>query len=227
MTTAPERSLTQDEQIDALSRYNFGWSDTDTAGADAKRGLSEAVVRDISAKKSEPEWMLEHRLKALSIFGKKPMPNWGFGPVRHRLRQHQVLRALDREAGGDLGRPARRHQEHLRQARHPRGREAAPGVRRGRAVRVRGRLPQDPRGPRGAGRHLPRHRHRAARAPGDVQGVLRLGDPGPATTSSPRSTPRCGRVARSSTCRRACTSRSRCRPTSGSTPRTWASSSAR
>jgi len=77
MTTAPERSLTQDEQIDALSRYNFGWADTDTAGADAKRGLSEAVVRDISEKKSEPDWMLASRLKALSIFGKKPMPNWG------------------------------------------------------------------------------------------------------------------------------------------------------
>jgi Fe-S cluster assembly protein SufB len=77
MTTAPERNLTQDEQIDALSRYNFGWADTDTAGAGAKRGLSEAVVRDISEKKSEPEWMLASRLKALSIFGKKPMPNWG------------------------------------------------------------------------------------------------------------------------------------------------------
>jgi Fe-S cluster assembly protein SufB len=77
MTTAPERTLTQDEQIDALSRYNFGWADSDTAGATAKRGLSEDVVRDISAKKSEPAWMLERRLKALSIFGKKPMPNWG------------------------------------------------------------------------------------------------------------------------------------------------------
>ena len=50
-------------------------------------------------------------------------------------------------------------------------------VRRGRAVRVRGRLSQDPRGPRGAGRHLPRHRHRPAGAPGAVPGVLRLGDP--------------------------------------------------
>ena len=47
-----------------------------------------------------------------------------------------------------------------------------------RPVRVRGRLPQDPRGPRGAGRHLPRHRHRAERAPGDLPGVLRHGDPG-------------------------------------------------
>ena len=38
---------------------------------------------------------------------------------------------------------------------------------------------------------------------------------------------RCGRAARSCTCRRACTSRCRCRPTSGSTPSRWASSSGR
>ena len=42
----------------------------------------------------------------------------------------------------------------------------------------RGRLPQDPRGPGGEGRHLPGHRHRAAGAPGAVPGVLRHGDPG-------------------------------------------------
>jgi len=72
MTTTPQR-----ESIDALSSYKFGWSDSDVAGASAKRGLSEEVVRDISAKKSEPEWMLNTRLKALRLFGKKPMPTWG------------------------------------------------------------------------------------------------------------------------------------------------------
>jgi Fe-S cluster assembly protein SufB len=77
MTTTPERALTQDEQIAALGRYGFGWADPDVAGASAQRGLSEAVVRDISAKKNEPEWMLQRRLRALSIFDKKPMPNWG------------------------------------------------------------------------------------------------------------------------------------------------------
>ncbi|CAA9346528.1 MAG: Iron-sulfur cluster assembly protein SufB, partial [uncultured Nocardioidaceae bacterium] len=95
-----------------------------------------------------------------------------------RLRQHQVLRALHREAGHHLGRPARRHQEHLRQAGHPRGGEAAAGLRCRRPVRVRGRLPQDPRGPRGAGRPLPRHRHRAEGAPGALPGVLRHRHPG-------------------------------------------------
>jgi len=41
------------------------------------QGLSEAVVRDISARKQEPAWMTEFRLKALSIFEQKTMPTWG------------------------------------------------------------------------------------------------------------------------------------------------------
>src|SRR5690606_9870923 len=57
--------------------YEFGWHDADAAGASAKRGLSEAVVRDISALKSEPESMLKMRLKGYQLFGRKPMPTWG------------------------------------------------------------------------------------------------------------------------------------------------------
>jgi Fe-S cluster assembly protein SufB len=64
-------------ELDTLGVYEFGWHDADAAGASARRGLSEAVVRDISALKSEPEWMLASRLKALSLFGRKPMPTWG------------------------------------------------------------------------------------------------------------------------------------------------------
>jgi len=64
-------------ELDQLGRYKFGWADSDVAGASARRGLNEDVVRDISAKKNEPEWMLERRLKALAIFDKKPMPLWG------------------------------------------------------------------------------------------------------------------------------------------------------
>ncbi len=68
---------TSHPELDGLGRYKFGWSDSDAAGSVAKRGLSEEVVRDISAKKSEPEWMLKLRLKGLSLFRKKPMPTWG------------------------------------------------------------------------------------------------------------------------------------------------------
>src|SRR4051812_35424173 len=77
MTTTPEVQLTQEETIATLGNYGYGWADSDVAGASAQRGLSDAVVRDISSKKSEPEWMLDVRLKALRTFDKKPMPNWG------------------------------------------------------------------------------------------------------------------------------------------------------
>ncbi len=72
-TTADEQAAT----IAELSTYEYGWRDTDSAGQSARRGLNEDVVRDISAKKGEPEWMLDLRLKGLRLFDKKPMPAWG------------------------------------------------------------------------------------------------------------------------------------------------------
>ncbi|MGZ5374552.1 MAG: Fe-S cluster assembly protein SufB, partial [Aeromicrobium sp.] len=80
MTTTsqePNKIEQANPELKDLGRYDFGWSDTDTSGANAKRGLSEEVVRNISALKDEPEWMLELRLKGLKLFGRKPMPNWG------------------------------------------------------------------------------------------------------------------------------------------------------
>jgi len=77
MSTPTETPMTQDETIASLGNYDYGWRDSDAAGASAKRGLSEEVVRNISALKNESEWMLNFRLKALSLFDKKPMPHWG------------------------------------------------------------------------------------------------------------------------------------------------------
>jgi Fe-S cluster assembly protein SufB len=65
------------DQLEGLGQYKFGWSDADTYAADVQRGLNEAVVRDISARKNEPEWMLDLRLKGLKLFDRKPMPTWG------------------------------------------------------------------------------------------------------------------------------------------------------
>ncbi len=63
--------------LKGLGTYEYGWSDKNDAGANAKRGLTAEVVSDISAKKNEPKWMLDLRLKGLELFDKKPMPNWG------------------------------------------------------------------------------------------------------------------------------------------------------
>ncbi len=79
MTTSAETSQprSDDEIIASIGAYGYGWHDSDEAGQKARRGLNEDVVRNISELKSESEWMLKTRLKALKLFEKKPMPHWG------------------------------------------------------------------------------------------------------------------------------------------------------
>ena len=69
--------LDNNPEIKGLGNYEYGWSDSDDAGASAKRGVDQAVVEDISGKKSEPEWMLKLRKKGLKYFERKPTPTWG------------------------------------------------------------------------------------------------------------------------------------------------------
>ncbi len=69
--------MTQDEILESIGNYEYGWHDEDIHGANAERGLSEAVVRNISKLKDESEWMLNQRLRALRLFDRKPMPTWG------------------------------------------------------------------------------------------------------------------------------------------------------
>src|SRR5699024_10299791 len=57
--------------------YKYGFHDKDVSVFRTERGLTKAVVEEISRRKEEPEWMLEERLKALEIFYSKPMPQWG------------------------------------------------------------------------------------------------------------------------------------------------------
>ncbi len=63
----------------ARQDYKYGFV-TDVEEEVAPRGLNEDIVRFISAKKNEPEWMLEWRLKAynyfLSLLDKEQIPSW-------------------------------------------------------------------------------------------------------------------------------------------------------
>jgi Fe-S cluster assembly protein SufB len=59
----------------AVEEYKYGFT-TDIEMDIAKKGLSEDTVRFISAKKNEPAWLLEWRLKALKHFEKMSMPQW-------------------------------------------------------------------------------------------------------------------------------------------------------
>ena len=64
------------EELD-LDQYKYDFRTADKPVFRTEPGLSEDVVRAISAHKEEPEWMLEFRLKAYRLYLKKPMPTWG------------------------------------------------------------------------------------------------------------------------------------------------------
>ena len=57
------------------SLYDFRFSDDDAEKLAA--GLTPEIVREISAKKDEPEWMLEFRLKSLETYHRMAKPDWG------------------------------------------------------------------------------------------------------------------------------------------------------
>ncbi|MDX1660262.1 MAG: Fe-S cluster assembly protein SufB, partial [Gemmatimonadota bacterium] len=60
-----------------LDEYKYGFKDPDQYVFRSEKGLNRRVVEKISAMKEEPEWMLKFRLRALEIYEKKPVPEWG------------------------------------------------------------------------------------------------------------------------------------------------------
>lgn len=68
-------TMAEHEQITIDVSGNF--SVPDAYVYKSEKGLNEEIVRNISAKKQEPEWMLDLRLKALAEFEARPMQKWG------------------------------------------------------------------------------------------------------------------------------------------------------
>ncbi|MEN8171339.1 MAG: Fe-S cluster assembly protein SufB [Chloroflexota bacterium] len=63
--------------LDGVGEYKWGFSDPETYVFKARKGLDEEIVKQISEMKGEPEWMLDFRLKALTHYQQREMPNWG------------------------------------------------------------------------------------------------------------------------------------------------------
>tara|TARA_B100000586_G_scaffold95715_2_gene68289 strand:- start:61 stop:1470 length:1410 start_codon:yes stop_codon:yes gene_type:complete len=59
-----------------LGKYSLGWSDPEESVFKPEKGLNEEIIKQMSAMKEEPKWMLEFRLKAYERFLKKPLPGW-------------------------------------------------------------------------------------------------------------------------------------------------------
>jgi Fe-S cluster assembly protein SufB len=74
------------EQVRALDKYKYGFV-TDIESDTAPKGLSEDIVRFISAKKGEPQWLLDWRLKAYRHWLTMPEPQWSkvqFPPIDYQ-----------------------------------------------------------------------------------------------------------------------------------------------
>ena len=131
--------------------YQYGFT-TDVEQTFIPKGLSEATVKLISAKKEEPEWLLEWRLKAFAAFlqmleARRSEPTWAKVSVpEDRLPGHVLLRSPRRKKAQarEPGRGRPRASSDLRQARDPARRaEAAVGSQGRRRRRLRQRLGRD------------------------------------------------------------------------------------
>lgn len=72
-----DKQMTDEEIIDSIGAYEYGWRDSDDYSKGVPKGINEDIVRYISKTKNEPEWMLERRLRAFNFFERKPIPTWG------------------------------------------------------------------------------------------------------------------------------------------------------
>jgi Fe-S cluster assembly protein SufB len=91
-------------EAQVLQPYKYGFT-TDIDADVVPPGLSEDVIRTISAKKGEPEWMLDWRLKAYRNWLKMSEPRWAnvhFPPIDYQAisyyaapRQRPKVESLD------------------------------------------------------------------------------------------------------------------------------------
>ncbi len=73
--------MSEEKNTDVIASqddYKYGFHDDNVKTVlETGKGLTEEIVRQISAWKNEPEWMCEFRVEAFHQFEKMEMPNWG------------------------------------------------------------------------------------------------------------------------------------------------------
>ena len=63
--------------LDELTTNIYDFRDEGTERSRVEEGLTEDIVRRISEEKKDPDWMREFRLKALNLYDRIPVPDWG------------------------------------------------------------------------------------------------------------------------------------------------------
>ena len=68
---------TENDILRGIDTQRYDFHEPENYVFKTRKGLDEEVVRQISAYKGEPDWMLAYRLKALAHFNSVPLPSWG------------------------------------------------------------------------------------------------------------------------------------------------------
>jgi len=68
---------TENDILRGIDTQRYDFHEPENYVFKTRKGLDAEVVRQISAYKGEPNWMLEYRLKALAHFNSVPLPSWG------------------------------------------------------------------------------------------------------------------------------------------------------
>ena len=73
-------TTSKDVARDAVGEYQWGFHDEEKPLFIADKGLNENLIREISAMKNEPKWMLDYRLDAYQQFLSQKNPKWAGSP---------------------------------------------------------------------------------------------------------------------------------------------------
>lgn len=85
--------------LEDIGEYKYGFSDPETFVYKSRKGLDHEVVQQISHMKSEPQWMLDFRLRGFEHFQKRPMPTWGGDLSKLNLDDiYYYVKPVDKEA---------------------------------------------------------------------------------------------------------------------------------
>lgn len=82
--------------IEDIERTLYDIKNVDKSKYKSQSGLTEDIIRDISARKNDPDWMLEFRLKSLEVYNQLPLPNWG--PDLSELNMDEIVTYVQPDA---------------------------------------------------------------------------------------------------------------------------------
>ncbi len=82
--------------IEDIERTLYDIKDVDRSVYKAHSGLTEEVVRDISVRKHEPQWMLDFRLHSLAVYNSLELPSWG--PSLEELHMDDIVTYVQPDA---------------------------------------------------------------------------------------------------------------------------------